>query len=66
MDGDLLAIAALLLLRLVLGAEPRLRTDLLHRLHGTAAPAAVPGRSSAAQLLDAAHTWRTKPPHSVE
>ncbi|MFF4750497.1 hypothetical protein ACWD5R_37515 [Streptomyces sp. NPDC002514] len=50
-----------LLLRLALGPEPRLRTELLHRLHGTtAAPATFPGHRSAAQLLDAAHTRRTE------
>ncbi|MBQ0984003.1 hypothetical protein KBZ10_05585 [Streptomyces sp. F63] len=49
-----------LLLRLALGPEPRLRTDLLHRLRGTPAPATDPGRRSAAQLLDAAHARRTE------
>ncbi|MFE3854904.1 hypothetical protein ACFXPN_27695 [Streptomyces griseorubiginosus] len=49
-----------LLLRLVLGPEPQLRTELLHRLRGTPAPAAAPGRRSAAHLLDAAHTLRTE------
>ncbi|MGY3205141.1 hypothetical protein ACVW19_005656 [Streptomyces sp. TE5632] len=47
-----------LLLRLALGPEPGLRTELLHRLHGADAPTTVPGRRSAAQLLDAAHTRR--------
>ncbi|MFB7630631.1 hypothetical protein ACFC0M_06750 [Streptomyces sp. NPDC056149] len=49
-----------LLLRLALGPATRLRTDLLHRLHGTATPTTVPGRRSAAQLLDAAHSLRTE------
>ncbi|MGP4090298.1 hypothetical protein [Streptomyces sp. KR55] len=49
-----------LLLRLVLGPEPQLRTELLHRLRGTTAPTAIPGRRSAALLLDAAHTLRTE------
>ncbi|MGW0820996.1 hypothetical protein [Streptomyces sp. NPDC002845] len=49
-----------LLLRLALGAEPRLRTDLLHRLRGAAAPTAAPGHRSAARLLDAAHALRTE------
>ncbi|MBC2900536.1 hypothetical protein [Streptomyces cupreus] len=49
-----------LLLRLALDPEPQLRTDLLHRLRGTTAPTAIPGRRSAAQLLDAAHTLRTE------
>lgn len=49
-----------LLLRLALGAEPGLHTELLHRLRGTtAAPHTTPGRRSAAQLPDAAHTLRT-------
>ncbi|MGP4046984.1 hypothetical protein [Streptomyces sp. 2A115] len=48
-----------LLLRLALGTEPQLRTELLHRLRGTTAQARVPGRPSAAHLLDAAHTLRT-------
>lgn len=48
-----------LLLRLALGPEPGLRTDLLHRLHGPLAPAAVLGLRSAAHLLDAAHALRT-------
>ncbi|MCZ0992200.1 hypothetical protein O1L44_02330 [Streptomyces noursei] len=49
-----------LLLRLALGPEPRLRTDLLHRLRGTTTPATAPGRRSAAYLLDAAHALRTQ------
>ncbi|WP_210589787.1 hypothetical protein [Streptomyces sp. GESEQ-35] len=49
-----------LLLRLVLGPEPQLRTELLHRLRGTTAPAAVAGLRSAAHLLDAAHALRTE------
>ncbi|MFD5656847.1 hypothetical protein [Streptomyces hirsutus] len=49
-----------LLLRLALGPEPGLRTELLHRLHGADAPTTVPGRRSAAQLLDAAHTRRAE------
>ncbi|WP_406169269.1 hypothetical protein [Streptomyces sp. NBC_00996] len=49
-----------LLLRLVLGPELRLRTDLLHRLRGTTAPATAPGRRSAAHILDAAHTLSTE------
>lgn len=49
-----------LLLRLALGPEPQLRTELLHRLRGTTAPATVAGRRSAAHLLDAAHTLRTE------
>jgi hypothetical protein len=52
-----------LLLRLALGPEPGLRTELLHRLRGaTAATAATPapGRRSAAHLLDAAHTRRNE------
>ncbi|WP_409468078.1 hypothetical protein [Streptomyces sp. HC307] len=49
-----------LLLRLALGPEPQLRTELLHRLRGTAAPTAIPGRRSAAHLLDAAHTLRAE------
>ncbi|MET9381610.1 hypothetical protein ABZY09_11055 [Streptomyces sp. NPDC002928] len=49
-----------LLLRLALGPEPRLRTEVLHRLRGTTAPVTVAGRRSAAQLLDAAHTRRTE------
>jgi hypothetical protein len=49
-----------LLLRLALGPEPGLRTELLHRLHGADAPTTVPGRRSAAQLLDTAHTRRAE------
>ncbi|MGW1257227.1 hypothetical protein ACWD5Q_19115 [Streptomyces sp. NPDC002513] len=49
-----------LLLRLALGPEPGLHSELLHRLRGTTAPAPVPGRRSAARLLDAAHTRRTE------
>ncbi|WKK27311.1 hypothetical protein QZH56_18000 [Streptomyces olivoreticuli] len=49
-----------LLLQLALGPQPRLRTELLHRLHGTTTPAAVPGQRSAAQLLDTAHSLRTE------
>lgn len=49
-----------LLLRLALGPQPRLRTELLHRLHGTATPATSPGHRSAAELLDTAHTLRTQ------
>ncbi|PZH16355.1 hypothetical protein C1I97_06790 [Streptomyces sp. NTH33] len=49
-----------LLLRLALGPEPGLHTELLHRLHGTGAPTTVSGRRSAAHLLDAAHTLRTE------
>ncbi|WP_394430841.1 hypothetical protein [Streptomyces sp. SGAir0957] len=50
-----------LLLRLALGAEPGLHTELLHRLRGAPTPArTVPGRRSAAHLLDAAHTVRTE------
>ncbi|MGW1888393.1 hypothetical protein [Streptomyces sp. NPDC001970] len=49
-----------LLLRLALGPEPGLRTELLHRLHGTPTPAAVLGLRSAAQLLDTAHTLRAE------
>ncbi|WP_128381231.1 hypothetical protein [Streptomyces cavernae] len=49
-----------LLLRLALGPEPGLHAELLHRLHGTTAPATAPGRHSAAHLLDAAHTRRTE------
>ncbi|EST38568.1 hypothetical protein N566_06795 [Streptomycetaceae bacterium MP113-05] len=49
-----------LLLRLALGPEPGLRTELLHRLRGADAPAPAPGRRSAAQLLDTAHTLRTE------
>ncbi|WP_089105317.1 hypothetical protein [Streptomyces hyaluromycini] len=55
-----------LLLRLALGPEPRFRTELLYRLRGTAAPATVPGRRSAAQLLDAAHSRRTERRQRVE
>jgi len=49
-----------LLLRLALGPEPRLRTELLQRLRGTTTPAAEPGRRSAAHLLDAAHALRSE------
>ncbi|MER6103388.1 hypothetical protein ABT115_13945 [Streptomyces sp. NPDC001832] len=49
-----------LLLRLALGPETGLRTELLHRLRGTTTPTTVPGRLSAAHLLDAAHTRRTE------
>ncbi|MGP4086487.1 hypothetical protein [Streptomyces sp. KR55] len=49
-----------LLLRLALGPEPRLRTDLMHRLRGNTAPTTVPGRRSAAHLLDASYTRRTE------
>ncbi|NJQ03299.1 hypothetical protein [Streptomyces zingiberis] len=49
-----------LLLRLALGPEPGLRTELLHRLRPATAPATAPGRRSAAQLLDAAHIRRTR------
>ncbi|MFE4868230.1 hypothetical protein [Streptomyces sp. NPDC056682] len=49
-----------LLLRLALGPECRLHTDLLHRLRGTTVPATSPGLRSAAQLLDAFHTRRTE------
>ncbi|MET8246331.1 hypothetical protein ABZV31_19060 [Streptomyces sp. NPDC005202] len=49
-----------LLLRLALGPEPRLRTEILHRLRGTSAPTTIAGRRSAAHLLDAAHTLRTE------
>lgn len=55
-----------LLLRLVIGPEPRQRTELLHRLSGTTTPATVPGRRSAAHLLDAAHTRRTDRRHHAE
>ncbi|MFE6283398.1 hypothetical protein [Streptomyces sp. NPDC057877] len=48
-----------LLLRLALGPEPQLRTDLLYRLRGMTAPIAAPGDRSAAHLLDAAHALRT-------
>ncbi|MFE9923783.1 hypothetical protein ACFYQA_20040 [Streptomyces sp. NPDC005774] len=49
-----------LLRRLALGPEPGLRTELLHRLHGAETPTTVPGRRSAAHLLDAAHTRRAE------
>ncbi|MFB7630540.1 hypothetical protein ACFC0M_06270 [Streptomyces sp. NPDC056149] len=49
-----------LLLRFALGPEPRLHTDLLHRLRGTIAPATTPGYRSATQLLEAARTLRTE------
>ncbi|MFE7712507.1 hypothetical protein ACFU6I_43775 [Streptomyces sp. NPDC057486] len=49
-----------LLLRLALGPEPGLRTELLHRLHGADTPTTAPGRRSAAQLLDSAHTRRAE------
>lgn len=49
-----------LLVRLALGPEPQLHTELLHRLRGTATPAITPGNRSAAHLLDAAHTRRTE------
>ncbi|WP_030172884.1 hypothetical protein [Streptomyces sp. NRRL S-813] len=49
-----------LLLRLALGPEPALHTELLHRLRGTTAPTTAPGRRSAAHLLDAAHTLLTE------
>ncbi|MFI5887048.1 DEAD/DEAH box helicase family protein [Streptomyces sp. NPDC051554] len=49
-----------LLLRLALGPEPRLRTELLQRLRGTTTPAAAPGHRSAAHLLDAAHALRSE------
>ncbi|MFE9173997.1 hypothetical protein ACFYNZ_31860 [Streptomyces kebangsaanensis] len=49
-----------LLLRLALGPEPGLRTELLHRLHGAGAPTTAPGRRSAAHLLDAAHARRAE------
>ncbi|WP_053914419.1 hypothetical protein VM636_06640 [Streptomyces sp. SCSIO 75703] len=49
-----------LLLRLALGPEARLHTELLHRLHGADAPTTVPGQRSTAQLLDAAHTGRAE------
>ncbi|GAA0354250.1 hypothetical protein [Streptomyces blastmyceticus] len=49
-----------LLLRLALGPEPGLHTELLHRLQGTTAPIAVSGCRSAAHLLDAANTLRTE------
>lgn len=49
-----------LLLRLALGPEPRLHSDLLHRLRGTTAPATVAGHRSAAHLLDAAHALRAE------
>ncbi|MFK0296070.1 hypothetical protein ACIQU6_37125 [Streptomyces sp. NPDC090442] len=55
-----------LLLRLALGPEPRLHTDLLHRLRGTIALAATPGYRSAAQLLDAARTLRTEHQQHIE
>ncbi|MFB7110833.1 hypothetical protein [Streptomyces sp. NPDC056190] len=48
-----------LLLRLALGPEPGLHTELLHRLRGAGAPTTDSGRRSAAYLLDAAHTLRT-------
>ncbi|MYT30893.1 MULTISPECIES: hypothetical protein [unclassified Streptomyces] len=49
-----------LLLRLAVGPEPRLRTDLLHRLRGTTVPATVARHRSVASLLDAAHAVRTE------
>lgn len=49
-----------LLLQLALGPEPQLRTELLDRLRGTSAATAVPGRRSAAHLLDAAHALRNE------
>ncbi|ASQ97875.1 hypothetical protein [Streptomyces sp. 11-1-2] len=48
------------LLRLALGPELHLHTELLHRLRGTTAPATNPGSRTAAHLLDAAHTRRTE------
>ncbi|WP_432191447.1 hypothetical protein [Streptomyces sp. bgisy027] len=49
-----------LLLRLALGPETELRTELLQRLRGTTAHTTVTGRRSAARLLDAARTRRTE------
>lgn len=49
-----------LLLRLALGPEPGLRTELLHRLRGAPAATTVVGHRSAAHLLDAAHARRTE------
>lgn len=48
------------LLRLALGPEPHLRTELLHHLRGTTTPSTTPGLRSAAQLLDAAHARRAE------
>ncbi|MET8168511.1 hypothetical protein ABZT34_30380 [Streptomyces sp. NPDC005329] len=50
-----------LLLRLALGPEPGLHTELLHRLRGTATSAPTAARRrSAAHLLDTAHTLHTE------
>ncbi|MBX7553911.1 hypothetical protein ABZX95_28945 [Streptomyces sp. NPDC004232] len=49
-----------LLLRLALGPERGLHTELLHRLRGADAPTTVSGRRSVAHLLDAAQTLRTE------
>ncbi|MCY0921245.1 hypothetical protein OS965_24160 [Streptomyces sp. H27-G5] len=49
-----------LLVRLALGPEPHLRSELLHRLREISAPATAPGRRTAARLLDAAHTRRAE------
>lgn len=48
------------LLRLALAPEPALHTELQHHLRGTPTTATAPGRRSAAQLLDAAHTRSTE------
>ncbi|MBP0458319.1 hypothetical protein [Streptomyces montanisoli] len=52
-----------LLLRLALGPEPGLHTEFLRRLRGAATPATVPGRRTAAHLLDAAHRLRSEHRH---
>ncbi|MBT2450292.1 hypothetical protein J7F03_25090 [Streptomyces sp. ISL-43] len=49
-----------LLVRLALDPEPHLRSELVHRLRETSAPATAPGRRTAARLLDAAHTRRAE------
>ncbi|MFG2987106.1 hypothetical protein ACGFYQ_38660 [Streptomyces sp. NPDC048258] len=49
-----------LLVRLALGPEPHLHSELLYRLRETSAPATAPGRRTAARLLDAAHTRRAE------
>ncbi len=46
------------LLRLALGQDPHLPTDLLHCLLGAPSSGTLPGRRSAALLLDAAHERR--------
>ncbi|MFI9783568.1 hypothetical protein ACIHEI_08685 [Kitasatospora sp. NPDC051984] len=49
-----------LLLRLALGDEPQLGTELVRRLRGELPVATVPGQRTAAELLDAAHALATE------